>query len=129
MLVAMDTRGLVGAALGVKGRVDFDDLGAETDRHRHNDVIAPDANRHVQHFRRQMSIAQMPSDPRQMFRIGAADLKKRLGRGDDFDQPPIFQHQRVAVVQRGTGRQIEEKGRAFDSCYLNATTMPALVIE
>lgn len=132
MFVAVGMRGsisLISTALGIEWRCDFDDAGAKANGHRRNDVIAPDANSHVQHLRRQMPVTQMPSEPRQMFRIGAADLQKRLTSGDDFDQPSVFQYQRIAPVQRDRGRQIEQEGGAFGSRHRNSAAMPVIEIE
>ena len=97
----------VGAALWIEWRLYFDYVGAEVACHLGYDVIAPDPQRHCEKLRRNVSIAKVPSHAGGLQRIGAADLKERLRCGNDFDQPTIFQDQRIPAVQPGCLREIK----------------------
>ena len=76
-----------------------------------------------------MPVAQMPGDAREMQRISAADFQQWFRRGDDLNQPPVFQHQRVATTQPSRGRQIKQKGSPFGSLHRYTATMTVVVIE
>src|SRR5580700_9938976 len=89
----------IGAAFGIKRRLDLDDARAQPLHHRLDHMIAADTQALRHELRRQMTVAEMPSDPDQMMRIGSLDLEQRLGRGDDLDQPAILEHQRVATAK------------------------------
>src|SRR3954470_411703 len=103
-MVAMIMRGMIVRrlricpALGIERRLDLDDARAQSLHHRLDDVIPADAQALWHDLRRQMAIAEMPGDPDQMQRIGAADLHQRLGGRHHLDQPAIFQHQRIAAA-------------------------------
>jgi len=60
-------------------------------------------------LRRQMTVAEMPGDPDQMVRIGAANFNQRLRRRDHFDQPAVVEHQCIAAAQRDGVFQIEQE--------------------
>ena len=51
----------------------------------------------------------MPGNPNQVLRVVAADLRQRLRRRHDFDQPAVVEHQRVTAPQRHRVFQIEQK--------------------
>ncbi len=109
VIVRMRVRSGIGAAFGIERRLDLDDAGAESRHHRLNDVVAanPQALRHD--LRRQMAIAEMPGDPHQMQRIGAADFDQRLGSGDHLDQAAVLQHQGITTAQRDGVFQIKQE--------------------
>src|SRR6516165_10610241 len=96
----------VGAAFRIKRRLDLDHLGAELFRHVCYDVIEPDTQRCSAQLRGDVAIAEVPGDPRGLQRVGATNFQERFGCGNDFDQPPILQHQRIAAVQSRGLRQI-----------------------
>ena len=107
MLVA--ARRGIGAAFGIERRSDLDNRSAELAGHVRDHMIAADAQRAGQKLRRQMAIAEMPGDAREMQRVGAADFEERLRRGNDLDKTAVVEHQRVAVAQFRRCRQIEQK--------------------
>jgi hypothetical protein len=91
----------IGASLRIERSLYFDHVSAELDCHFGYDVIAPDPQRHCEKLRRNVPIAEVPSHAGGLQRISAADLKERLRCGNHFDQPTIFQDQRIAAVQPG----------------------------
>jgi hypothetical protein len=76
-----------------------------------------------------MPIAEMPGDPDQMQRIGAADFDQRLGRGDHFDQPAVLEHERVAAAQRHRVFEIEQEFQPARARHRHPTPMPVVEIE
>lgn len=84
--------GGIGAAFRIERRFDLDDPRAEPLHHRLDDVIATDAQAPPRDLGRQMAVAEMPADPNQVLRVVAADLRQRLRRRHDLDQPAIVEH-------------------------------------
>jgi hypothetical protein len=71
----------------------------------------------------------MPGDPDQMQRIDAADFHQRLGRGNNFDQPAVFQHQRVAAAQRDGVFPIEQELQPARPRHRHPPPVPVVEIE
>jgi len=88
----------IGATFGIERRLDLDHARAEPFHHRLDDVIAPDPQGLGHDLGRQMTVAEMPADPDQVMRIGAANFEQRFGCRDHLDQPVVFEHQRVAAA-------------------------------
>ena len=99
----------IGAAFGIERRLDLDHAGTKAFHHRLDHVIAPDPQAFRHDLRRQMAIAEMPGDPNQVLRVLPANFEQRLRRRDDFDQPVIVEHQRIAAAQRNRVFQIEQE--------------------
>ena len=72
-----------------------------------------------------MTVAEMPGDPNQMLRIGAANLDQRLRRRDDLDQSAIVEHQRIAAAQHRGMFQIEQE---FEPAGAGHRHPPAMTI-
>jgi len=119
----------IGAALGVEGCFDLDDPRAKPLQHCLDDVIAPDAQAPGSDLRRQMPVAEMPGEANQMLRVAAADLRQRLRRRDDLDQPAIFEHQRVASPQRDRAFQVEQKFKPARAGHYHPPTVAIVKIE
>ena len=62
MVMSRDRAVAIGAALGVEGRLDGDNPGAEATHHVLDDVIAADPEARAHDLRRQVAISQMPGD-------------------------------------------------------------------
>jgi len=116
-------------ALGIERRLDLDDARAQSLHHRLDDVIPADAQALWHDLRRQMAITEMPGDPDQMQRIGAADLHQRLGGRHHLDQPAIFQHQRVAAAQRHRVFEIEQEFQPARPRHRHPPPVPVVEIE
>ncbi len=119
----------VSAALGIKRRGDFQHLGAELTDHLGHHMIATDAQRMRQELRRQMPVAEMPSDAGEMPGVGATDFKKRFGCSNHFDKATVLEHQRIAAAQFDSRRKIKQKGRAPCSRHRHPPAMAIVVIE
>lgn len=124
----MTTAG-IGAALRIERRFDGDDARAEATHHLLDDVIAPDAQALADDLGRQMTIAEMPRDPHQMLRIGAADFHQRLGCCDHFDQPAVFEYQRIAAAQRDGLFQVQQEFQPARAGHRHAPPVPVVEIE
>jgi hypothetical protein len=99
----------IGPTFGIEWRFDLDHACAQPLHHRLDDMVTPDTQASRRDLRRQMAVAEMPGDPNQMLRIGAANLGQRLRRRDDLDQPVIVEHQRIAAAQHGGIFQIQQE--------------------
>ncbi len=78
-------------------------------------------------FRRQMSIAEMPSKAQQQRRGYGAHFDQRLGRSVDQDDTAAFQKQTIALAQRNGLLKIEQESKAiFGNIALPA---PEAVVE
>ncbi len=129
VVVMVVARRSVSAALGIKRRGDFQHLGAELADHVSHYMIAADAQRMRQELRRQMPVAEMPSNAGEMPCIGAADLQKRLGRGNHFNKPAVLEYQRIAVAQFDRNGKIKQEGRAPCSGHRHSAAMAIVVAE
>ena len=107
MIVRLLVTMRIGAALRIKRRLYFNYFGAELACHLGYDVIEPDAQRHCEYLRRNVPIAQVPSNAGGLQNVRAADLQKRFRCGNNFDQPSVLQDQRIPAVQPGGVRQIK----------------------
>jgi hypothetical protein len=129
VIFGMRMRCRIGTAFGIERRLDLDDAGAEPRNHRLDDVVTADAQALGHDLRRQMAIAEMPGDPHQMKRIGAADFHQRLGRGDHLDQAAVFQHQRIAAAQRDGVFEVEQEFEPARPCHRHPPPVPVVEIE
>jgi hypothetical protein len=114
---------------GIERRFDLDDARAQPLHHRLDDVIPADAQTLRHDLRRQMAIAEMPGYANQMQGVGAPDLKQRLCGRDHFDQPSVFQHQRIAAAQRHGVLQIEQKFQPARPRHRHPPPVPVVEIE
>lgn len=129
MVSGLRMGGGISAALGIERRLDLDDAGAEPGHHRLDDVIAANAQTLRHDLGRQMAIAEMPGDPHQMERIGAADFDQRFRGGDHFDQAAVLQHQRIPTPQGDGVLQIEQEFQPARARHRHTPPMPVVEIE
>jgi hypothetical protein len=119
----------IGAAFGIERRFDLDHARTQSPDHRLDDMVAPDAQAARGDLGRQMAVAEMPGDPDQMLRIGAADFDQRLRRRDDLDQSAIVEHQRIAAAQHGGVLEIEQEFEPARSGHRHPPAMAVVKIE
>jgi hypothetical protein len=128
VIMRMDRR-LVSPAFRIERRLDLDHAGTEFGRHVGDDVVAPNPQVFGKQLCRQMPIAEMPGNARQMQRIGATNFEQGLRRGKDLNQPAVLQHQRIAVTQeRGVGK-VEQERQAARSGHRLTAAVPIIIIE
>ncbi len=119
----------IGPTFRIERCLDLDHARAKAQQHILDDVITANAQSLRHNLRRQMTISEMPGDTHEMMRIMSTNLKKWLWRSDNFNQPIIFQYQRVAAAQRDSLRQVEQKFKSARACHHHAATMPIIKIE
>jgi len=102
----------VGAALGVEGCLDRADLAAEARYHLLDHVVAADAQARTHDLHRQVAVAEVPGELKQVIRTLGADLAERFGRADHLDEAPIFQLHRVAGAQGHGLLEVEQEFKA-----------------
>jgi hypothetical protein len=129
MIVRMRVRSGIGAAFGIERRLDLDDAGAKSGHHRFDNMVAanPQAFRHD--LGRQMAIAEMPGDPHQMQRVGAADFRQRLRSGDHLDQAAVLQHQGIATAQCDGVLEVEQEFEPARARHRHPPPVPVVEIE
>jgi hypothetical protein len=120
---------LIGTTFGIEWRFDLDHARAQSLHHRLDDMVAPDTQAARRDLRRQMAVAEMPGDPNQMLRIGAAYLGQRLRCRDDLDQPVIVEHQRIAAAQHGGIFEIEQECKPAGARHRHPPAVAVVEIE
>ena len=90
----------VGAVLGLEGRLDGFDAGAQLQQHVFQDVIIQQAQPAVAYLQRHMTVAEVIGGTCQLECTAAGHMKKLLGAGPHADNTAIFGAQAFAVMQR-----------------------------
>jgi hypothetical protein len=127
LVIVRGVCGGIGAALGIERSLDLDHASAKPLHHRLDDMVTADAQALTDDLRRQMAVAEMPGDTYQMQGISAPNFSKRLGRRHYFNQPSVFQHQRVATAQRDGVLEIEQEFEAARARHRHPP--PVAVVE
>jgi len=105
---------LIGAMLRIEWCLDRRKPRPETAQHLLDHVIAADAQPIADDLHVDVTVADMPSEPRHVVRARCGDLDQRLRPADDAHDGAVVEHERVAVTQGGRLRQIEqERGAAL----------------
>lgn len=119
----------ISSAFGIERRLDFNDARAETLHHVFDDMVAANAKPLADDLSWKMSVAEVPCKANEMMRIDAANFDQRLGRGNNLDKPPIFEHERVATAQRNGFFEIEKKFQPSRSRHHHTAAMTIVEIE
>ena len=119
----------IGAALGVERALDTAHLGAQPVHHVGDHVIVADVDDALTDLGGEVPVAEVPGDPRQLVRIGAADLEKRLGRRLDGNEGAILEPDAVARAQARRFGEIEQEGEPLRSGQHEAPPRTLVVVE
>jgi hypothetical protein len=120
---------IIGAALGIERRFDFDHPRTQPRHHFLDHMVTPDAKRLGQNLRRQMAVAEMPGDANQMLRILAADFRQALRRCDHLDQTAILEHQCIAATQGHRILEIEQEFKPAGARHRHSAPMTVVEVE
>ncbi len=120
---------MIGAALGTERALDDAGRGAEAAHHLDQHMILLDEDRVLRDFRRGVTIADMPGEAKKPLRARGRDLDEALRRGLHLDEPPVFELERVAIVEHGRFFQIEQEFQAALARQGRAAPMARLVVE
>src|SRR6476660_2133114 len=90
MMLALAALG-IGAGFGIERRVDAADLRAEPRHHVDDHLVPADAQTRAGDLYRQMAIAEMPGDARELRAVAAGNLGERLGGGADGEIAAAFE--------------------------------------
>lgn len=118
---------VVGAALRVEGRLRRRDLRAETDEHGRKHMIRADQDAARLDGRRDVAVAEMPREAREVLGIIRRDDEKRLGLRSDLDHAAVLEHEAVTVAQRGRFGKVEKKLEPAFPLHCEPTTMAIVV--
>src|SRR5262245_32269318 len=77
----------------------------------------------------EVPVAEVPGDPRQLVRIGTADLEKRLGHRLDGNEGAILEPDAVARAQARRLGKIEQEGEPLRSRQHDAPPRALVVVE
>jgi hypothetical protein len=118
MRVVVRVRRLVGAALGIEGRLDPGDADAKTGELRLESGIVAHAQPVREDLHRHVAVAQPPREPGECRQVSCAQFDQGLRLGDDLDQPAVLEAKRVAHAQAHRLREIEGEARALQGRQL-----------
>ena len=107
MIVGMAVA-VIGAALGREGGYDLRPRRAEACQHVADDMVAADQDAVLSDLGREVPVAEVPAQPREMDGVARRHRVERLRRGGDGDQRAVLQHQRVAVREDDRRREIHQ---------------------
>ena len=93
------------------------------------DVIFFDIDRIGSDLRRRVPIADMPGDAQEPQRIFGLNFQEFLRRRFNHNKPPIFELQRIAVIEPGGFIKIEQEFEIAVAGQPNAAPLPVLMIE
>jgi mannose-6-phosphate isomerase-like protein (cupin superfamily) len=117
------------ARLRVERRVDRGDLGAKTRRHLLQHVITPDAEPVADDLHVGMTVAEMPGELHQRERRPDRNLSQGLGLTGNQNDPAIVEHDAVAVTQRHSLIEVQQKLSAAFALEHDAAAMPIARIQ
>jgi hypothetical protein len=130
MIVATTLRMMgVRTLLRVERRFDGRKPGAESTQHVFDHVIATNAQPIADDLNFDMSVADVPGEPRQCVAVVGGDFDQSLDAADDTHNAAVVEHETIAVAQRHRLRQIEQKGRALLAVQHDAPALPLICIE
>ena len=89
---------VVGAALGLEGRLNGCHARAQPAQHVLDHAVAADAQAVADDLQLGVAIAEMPGEARQCGDVGGGNLGKRLGPSDHRDNRAVAEHEAVAVA-------------------------------
>lgn len=128
MIMVVGVTGLeISTTLGIECGFDRTDLAAKPRHHLLDHVIATDPQPPTRDLHRQVAVAQMPCELKEMVRALGADLGQRFWRADHLDEPSVLQFHRIARAQSDSLRQVEQECEAADA--LQRDPPPVAVVE
>src|SRR5262245_45991882 len=89
----------IGARLGIKGRLDRPDVGAEPAQHRFEHMVAPDAESAVNDLNFGMPVAEVPGEQRQLDEIFGRYLEQLLRLAGNADDRAVVEQEPIAAAQ------------------------------
>ena len=129
MLVAVHRTEAVRPALGPEGRTSWREAAAEAFHHRLDDVVAADHQPIGVELRRQVAVAEVPGDADERGRRGGGDRHHVLLRCPHPHDPPILQHQPVAILEHRRLGEIEQERKTVFARHRHAAPVAVLAIE
>jgi hypothetical protein len=92
-------------------------------------MIGSDAKDVVSNFSRQMPIPKVPSKTHKLVRIFMPDFDDGLRSGLNFQPPPVFQLQAIAIGHRDGLRKVKEDIFAMIGSQANTSAVARIKIE
>jgi len=127
MTMTVRLGGFIGAALRLERRIDDIDGGPQTARHLFQYRITRDADAVREQLGRDMAIAEVPGETRQMVRVVCINLGDRLLGSDHGDDAAIVQSETVAVLQAGSLNKVEQEHHVALATHGDAAPMAAVM--
>lgn len=126
MGMAMGAAVAIGAAFGREGLDHLAHGRADPAQHVQKHVIALDQKPRLFDLAGRVTVADMPGEPGQ---IGARDLQQGFGRGLHDNAAPVFQHDQIALGQRGRMGQIQQEGEPAIADQPLAAQEPRIIVK
>jgi len=96
-MVVMVAVAAIGAALGLEGGLEVDELRSEAAEHGLDHVIWSDPKNRIADLGRKVPISQVPGNANQLPGVGMPDLDDELRRGLDPDPSSIVELEPISV--------------------------------
>jgi hypothetical protein len=119
----------VRSTFGLKRCLHLDELCSKATEHVFDHMIVPDAKNVVSNFSRQMPISEVPSKPHKLVGIFMPDFDDGLRSGLNFQPPPIFKLQAIAICHRDGLRKVKEDIFAMIRSQENTAAVTRIKIE
>ena len=119
----------VRAAFGLKRDLHFHELRSKATEHIFDYVVGPNTKRVISNFSRQVPISEVPSKTRKLVGIFMPDFDDRLRSGLNFQPPPIFKLQAIAIGHRNGLRKVKEDIFTMIGSQANTAAMARIEIE
>jgi len=117
------------ALLRIERRFDRREPRAEPAQHILDHMIAAQAQPITDDLHLDVTIADMPGEPRQFVAAGGGNFDQRLRPADDAHDAAIIENETITVTERGSLRQVEQEGGAALAGQNDATAIALMRIE
>jgi len=129
MMIVTVARLIVGAMLRIERRFERREPCAEPAQHILDHMITTDAQPIPDDLYVDVTIADMPGEPRQLMHIRRRNLDQPLGTANNPHDSAIVEHKAIAIVQSSGLRQIEEKPRAAFAAHDDAAAVALMSVK
>ena len=129
VVVTMHAAMAIGAPFRAERRTHLSHRRALMVEHVGDHVVAPDQQAVGLDLARQVPVAEVPGEAREVVGVATPDLEQVFLGSPDLDLPPVLQRQTVAIGQHGRMRQIDQHGKAAVGGQHGAPQVAGGVVE
>jgi hypothetical protein len=129
VMVGIGVAVAISATFRLEWSLNFREFCSEAVEHLLDHMVGPNAKDTVLNFRRQMSVAEMPSQAYELVGIFVSDLYNQFRGGLNLKPPSILELQSVSVGHGNRFRKIEKDIFTLVRRQANAAAMARIKIE